>query len=146
MKMRLRHLLIPSVLALSACTTLQLSEDLSPIEAIVAAQDKPTGGVFRLRVKATGAQDGWTYLNSESDYRDQRNLSIELTSGAHRELMRKFGEDPATYLKGKLIRVRGIAQRVTINISYQGIPTGKYYYQTHVRVSDASQISVVDEP
>jgi len=40
------------------------------------------------------------------------------------------------------IATSGTARRERIDFTANGAPTGKYYYQTHVRVSDAAQIVV----
>ena len=133
-----------AILALAGCDSPLLKDDISPVEAIVAAQERPITGVFRLRVQATGAHDRWIYLNSELDYRDQRNLSIELTREASEQLTHRLKQDPREFFKGKLIRVQGTAQRVKIRFTFQDVVTDKFYYQTHVRVTDASQITVLD--
>ena len=141
--MRCYSLLVTAILALAGCVS-PFKSDISPVEAIVAAQERPITGVFRFRVQATGAHDRWIYLNSELDYRDQRNLSIELTREASEELTRLFKEDPRVFFKGKLIRIHGTAQRVKIRFTFQEVVTDKFYYQTHVRVTDASQITVLE--
>ena len=46
-------------------------------------------------------------------------------------------------LKGKRILVSGTARTVRIDFLTDNRPTGKYYYQTHVRVDHASQIKVL---
>lgn len=118
---------------------------IKPADAVQqAAGAAPAGvsGVFSLTVQATGSQDGFIYLNSELDYRDQRNLSIALTAKAAKQLQAQLGASPEVALKGHQIIVSGIAKRVTIRLSHDGKPTDKYYYQTHVLVSDARQIQL----
>ncbi|MBV9044057.1 MAG: hypothetical protein JO348_05350 [Alphaproteobacteria bacterium] len=119
---------------------------MTPREAVFGAADAaPQGvaGVFRLSIKATGHQDGHVYLNSEADYRDQRNLSIDLCPVALPGLIKKFGSDPERFFLGKDIDVRGVAERVKIIFLAYGVPTEKYYYQTHVVVCSADQITLV---
>lgn len=110
----------------------------------MAASAAPAGveGVFAMRVQATGAQGHLTYLNSEQDCRDQRNLTVAIAPEAARQLTRRFGEHPRISLRDKDIRVRGSAVRTTIRFYANGKPTAKYYYQTHVNVTDAGQIEV----
>lgn len=118
---------------------------IAPAEAIqLAAASAPGGvpGIFELQVQATGRQDGNLYLNSETDYRDQRNLSIALSPAAIRTLAAQLGQDPAVALQGKRLRVMGKAVRVPIHFVSNGRTTDKYYYQTHVNVNDAAQIQV----
>lgn len=118
---------------------------IAPAEAIqYAAASAPAGvsGIFELQVQATGRQDGNLYLNSETDYRDQRNLSIAVHPAAIRTLAAQLGQDPALALQGKRLRVMGKALRVPIYLAANGRTTDKYYYQTHVNVTDAAQIQV----
>lgn len=94
-------------------------------------------------MQATGSQDNFTYLNSELDYRDQRNLTIAISPGAARQLEAQLGAPPTVALKGKRILVNGVAVRTKIVFLADGKPTDKYYYQTHVRVTDATQIELL---
>ncbi len=82
------------------------------------------------------------FLNSEVDYRDQRNLTVAVAPTAVAALQARLGGDPRVALKGRDIVVTGSAMRIRIVFSANGQPTDKYYYQTHVRVSDADQIVV----
>ena len=121
------------------------SQWVQPVQAVqLAAAAAPDGvpGVFALQVQGTGTQDGFTYLNSELDYRDQRSLTIAITSSAAKQLETKLGAPAIIALKGKRILVKGIATRTKIDFTTDGRPTGKYYYQTHVRVTDPEQIQV----
>jgi hypothetical protein len=116
---------------------------MGPTAAILRAADaapRAVPGDFVMHVAATGRQDGRIYLNSERDYRDQRNLTVAIEPQAIPLLERKFGASPDAYFRGKWIEVRGAAQRVRIDFIAGGRPTSKYYYQTHVRVADPSQI------
>ena len=83
------------------------------------------------------------FLNSEEDYRDQRSLNV----GVHPRVTARFmainGMPPDLFLKGKLIRVTGRAKRVRVDFVVRGERSGKYYYQTQVRVTDLNQIEVV---
>jgi len=53
-----------------------------------------------------------------------------------------LGEHPSVALKGKDILVRGKAVRTTIRLIADGRVSDKYYYQTHVNVTDPAQINV----
>jgi len=94
-------------------------------------------------VQATGSRDGFTYLNSELDYRDPRCLTIAIPKAVALKLQAQLGEDPLQALKGKHVVVNGTAKRVTVLFLKDGKPTGKYYYQTHVTVTNPKQITVV---
>jgi len=95
-----------------------------------------------MRVQSTGTQGDRSFLNSEMDYRDQRNLTVALTRRAAEELWERIGADPMVALKGRNILVTGSAVRTKIYFFAQGVMTDKYYYQTHVNVSNANQVVV----
>lgn len=118
---------------------------ITPPQAVLLAANAAPRGVqatFAMKVQATGTQDGRSFLNSELDYRDQRNLTVVLNSRAAQQLRERLGADPLVALKGRNILVTGLAIRTKIHFIANGTPTGKYYYQTHVNVTDASQLVV----
>ena len=120
---------------------------MSPEEAVMAAAEAAPGGVpgvFAMRVTATGWVDRRVYLNSENDYRDQRNLTINISPGAAAALARRHGARADRFFAGKAIEVRGTARRTRIDFISRNRPTGLYYYQTQVAVTDPDQIEVVD--
>jgi hypothetical protein len=136
-----------ALLLASGCATTSStnSQWIQPVQAVqLAAAAAPDGvpGVFALQVQATGTQDGFTYLNSELDYRDQRCLTVAITPDAAQQLEAKLGGPAIIALKGKLILVKGTAARTRVDFITDGKPTGKYYYQTHVRVTDPGQIQI----
>lgn len=110
--------------------------------AAAAGEGRGVDGVFALNVRATGEAAGSLFLNSEKDYRDPRNLSVELRPQARTALAEQLGGDPGQALQGKPIRVRGTARLVKVVFISDGKPTDNYYYQTQVRVSDAAQIQL----
>lgn len=121
---------------------------ITPTEAVTYASylapKAGLAGTFRLEVKAVGEQNGFYYLNSETDYRDRNCLTIAMPAAVMARLAYGEGRDAAEKrFKGRTIFVRGVAQRVKIGIfDDAGKPTGKYYYQVHVRVGEAAQISL----
>lgn len=119
----------------------------TPQEAVMRAADAAPGGVdgvFVLEVRATGRQGEWLYLNSETDYRDQRNLSVAVGPELAADLTRRFGQDAGGFLKGRRVAILGAARRVRIELTDpNGSPTGKYYYQTHVRLQGADRLTVL---
>ena len=119
---------------------------MTPREAGFKAADAAPAGItgrFRLTIQATGHQDGHIYLNSKTDYCDQRNLSVDLCPVSLASVKAKFAADPEAFFVGKEIEVRGMAHRVKITFLSDGKPTDRYYYQTHVFVCSADQISLV---
>lgn len=97
-----------------------------------------------LQVNAVGKQNGITYLNSELDYRDQRNISVVISAAVLEKIETLFGGALDHAAAGKHIVVNGPTQRVTIwFFDKDGKRTDKYYYQTHIVVSDPSQIRLL---
>lgn len=117
----------------------------SPREAVLGAADaapRPLPGYFVMFVRRTGREEDRVYLNSEADYRDQRNLTISIDPAAVRELAGRYGMAPDEYLRGRLIVVAGAARRTRIDfIDHGDRSTGLYYFQTQVPVHYADQIS-----
>ncbi len=118
------------------------------MDAVFAAADAAPGaisGVFTMRVRAGGRERGRIFLNSEHDYRDQRNLTIRLEPAAAQFLEQELGMPPEGFFLGKSIRVLGQARRERIDfIRSSGRRSGLYYYQTHVAVNDPEQIEIVE--
>lgn len=120
---------------------------IGPLEAIrSAATAAPRGvpGVYGFRVQAAGRQDGNIYLNSELDYRDQRNLTVAIRPSAFDGLRARLGGEPDAVLIGREVTVEGEARRVRIRFTSAGSDTGLYYYQTHVDVTRAEQLRVTE--
>ena len=96
-----------------------------------------------MRVVSTGRQRDVIYLNSETDYRDQRCLTLAIHPSAIPGFVEKYGEDPDSYFKNKMVHVTGEARRVKIWFFSKGQRTESYYYQTHVLVNSESRIKVL---
>lgn len=122
---------------------------MPPMVAVLAASDAGTRGapgIFGFVVAGTGSDDGGVvYLNSEEDYRDQRALTVRMTHGAVDAWKHLHREDPQA-LRGRHITVVGYARRIRIDFTAGGLPTGKYYYQTHVDVVEPWQVMVGPAP
>ena len=112
-----------------------------------AAGSAPDGveGEYVLKIKAAGKQGPFVYLNTEFDYRDQRSVTVAIHPSLVPLFVEKYGATPQEYFINKSVSVFGQAKRIRINFGLQGKPSGKYYYQTHIRVMDIAQIKVLDE-
>jgi hypothetical protein len=110
-----------------------------------AASPSGTSGVFEFAVRAAGRANGIIYLNSELDYRDPRNLSVVITPAVAADLTRRFGRAPDAFLMRKAIAVRGTARKTRILFLANGRPTSKYYFQTHLRLRRADDLTVSGE-
>lgn len=122
--------------------------EFTPIEAgMRAANAAPARmgvrAVFAMPVRRAEKAGKRFFLNSEADYRDQRNLSVAIEPGAYRLLRDRFGKKLDAVFLGRKVRVFGLAKRVQIGFFANGRPTGLYYYQTHVTVTDPAQIEIV---
>lgn len=126
-------------------TTSTFSEPMAIIKAAADSAPKGVPGQYTLKIVATGSQGKYVYLNTEKDYRDQRAITVALHPKVIEQLSAKHGVPPQEYFVNKAILVNGKAQRVKIAFLSDGKPSGKYYYQTHIRVLDISQLKVVDE-
>lgn len=147
----LRHLTIAAIpVMLTACAP-QMSQRspifLSPAQAVFNAADRPAGfsGVFEMVVRASGRQRGILFLNSERDYRDQRNLSIAIAPDVARDLQSRLGGPIEEKLLDAVIAVRGTARKTRIHFTENGQPTGKYYFQTHLWLRSARDLTVAGE-
>ena len=144
----MKTLTLIGAVALAGCATSQASRDaVVPMVAIERAAGLAPGaypGIFVMTVRASGRQGSSLYLNSENDYRDPRNLSLEIRPIAQAQLESRLGAPAETALQGRTIRVDGEARRVRIDFTTDGRPTGKYYYQTHVVIERGEQLLSVD--
>ncbi|HEY0626147.1 MAG TPA: hypothetical protein VGD10_05380 [Allosphingosinicella sp.] len=114
--------------------------------AAADAAPRAVPGIFAMKVSATGRNKKRVYLNSEQDYRDQRNITINIAPAAAERLARRYGAPADRFFMGKNIRVHGAARRERIDFVGANLrPTGLYYYQTHVHVTDPDQISIVSD-
>jgi len=115
-----------SVLALAALSLAASPAPMAPREAIFAAADAAPSavpGTFVMHVTATGRVGPRIYLNSEADYRDQRNLSIAISPWAAQQLAHRFGGAPEARLRGRTIAVR--APRGGPGLASSTISTGR---------------------
>lgn len=138
-----------ATLLLSGCATqAPLPQDAStPMQVIslaATAAPQPVLTTIAMQVHAVGSDGGVTYLNSESDYRDQRNVSIAIPVAALAAVEAKFGGPLDKTAHGKHILVHGAARRVTIwFVNSDGQRSNKFYFQTHIAISDPDQIQVL---
>tara|TARA_R110001606_G_scaffold393874_1_gene564249 strand:- start:2490 stop:2993 length:504 start_codon:yes stop_codon:yes gene_type:complete len=122
---------------------------LNPIEAISYADHVGTkagvSGKFLMVVQAVGETKDTIFLNSEEDYRDRNCLTIAVRKSVMDQILKSGGYASAEEaFRGKQIVVTGTARKLRVDfIGNDQKPTGKYYYQIHVRVRDAKQIDIV---
>ena len=147
----MKKLLLALVVVLTGCSStsppasLALSDTMEIIEAAASAAPDSVLGEYTLHIVASGAQNHFVYLNTEKDYRDQRAVTVALNPRIISQLTAKYGMSPEQFFVDKTIVVAGEAQRVKIILGRNHKPTDKYYYQTHIRLMDISQILAVYE-
>jgi hypothetical protein len=149
---RMRVVFLAGLLALSACQSASVryptadGQVIAPALAVMAAADAaPQGyaGTFGFTVLRADMVGPRLFLNSYPDYRDQRNLSIAIDSRVLPALRDRYGKDLRAAFLNHEIRVVGVARKTRIAFTVKGRPTDKYYFQTHVAVTDPNQILIV---
>jgi len=150
MKIVTKYCFITVVFILSiACSNHQISEPTPTtlttweiIEQTEAMAPKGLKGEFLLTIKNSGKQSSNIYLNTQEDYRDRRNISITLLPSFQQAFNAKYRTDLRRFYENKTVRVKGEAKRVKIWFYTQGKQAEKYYFQTHIIVSDLNQITI----
>jgi hypothetical protein len=115
---------------------------ITPAEAVFAANEDPQRGIsgtFVFTVKNTDVTEDRIYLNSERDYRHQLALNVWLDAAQREALQKQLGM-PLEYLVNRRLLVQGTARRTTIAFTHDGKPSGKYYFQTQLQVSDPRHV------
>jgi hypothetical protein len=107
-------------------------EPITPAEAIKQI-GKPTV-LVEMTVKA--AKDrlerrGIIYLDSEEDFKDEKNLGVAISAEAAAKFKDKGIADPAAHFDGKTIRVRGCVMR--------------FEERPYLPVHDPAQITLVEK-
>jgi hypothetical protein len=146
----MKHFVLLSILVLSACSTTPATTPPSAptdvMQLIVqseASAPKGIKGTFQLSIKASGMENGTTYLNTELDYRDRRNITLALLPNTIAAFTAKYGSAPDTYFVNNNVEVTGEAKRFKTWFSVNGKRTDKYYFQTHINVGSIDQIKVL---
>jgi DNA/RNA endonuclease YhcR with UshA esterase domain len=83
------------------------SKPLTPAEAIKNVNEKVTVEMIVKASKNRLEKRGEIYLDSEQDFRDEKNLAIVITKTAAPRFKEAGIDDPAAHYKGKTIRVQG---------------------------------------
>jgi len=123
------------VVAFAPCGLLVAQEDakpLTPQEAVKKVDEQVT---VRMDVKSTGGNTA-RYLNSEADYRSDKNFAIFIPQNALVKFHKADIDEPSVYYKGKTIQVTGMvslgSSKTTSN-------------RPQIRVEDPAQIKVIDK-
>jgi DNA/RNA endonuclease YhcR with UshA esterase domain len=119
-----------SLLCLPALAGTDADKPIPPAEAAKHVDKKCT---VEMVVKSTGKARTGTpvFLNSEDDFRDQKNFTVLLDKEAVEKFKKAQVEDPAAHFKGKTVRVTG-----TVKL---------YRERPEIVVNDPGQIQVVEK-
>jgi hypothetical protein len=146
----MRYLILLSMLILSGCSstsTVNSNTDVASVMNLIALTEEnaPRGvkGTFQFPIKAAGSQNSVIFLNTETNYRDRRNISVAIHPKLIDALTIKYRVSPEIFFINKTVEVTGEAKRVKIHLAVDGRKTTKYYFQTHVRVTSLNQIKVL---
>jgi hypothetical protein len=146
----MKYLIILSILIISACssthqvtTTSNFTDIIQLIEKAKRKHPEEVRGTFQIPIKATGSQAGVIYLNSDLDYRNPTSIAVALEASTIDSFTKRYGSSPDLYFLNKTIEVVGKVKRIKIYLSEHGKRTKKYYYQTHIKVTNIDKIKVL---
>ena len=127
----------PNLFGLAADTK---TDVMALIEQASAVAPQSVEGSFVFDIKDAETIWPYTYLNTEEDYRDRRNITVRVFAGVEKDVRLRFGQTLEEYFANSRIAVTGEAKRVKIIFLSKGKPTDKYYYQIHLDVTSIEQI------
>jgi hypothetical protein len=120
---------------LCAATALALVDDKIPVRPASEARDHiDQKGTYEFVVRTTKNADKRKvyYLDSEEDFRDEKNLALVIAYEDAEKFKKAGVDDPSVYYKGKTIRVTG-------NVIHESD-------QVRIHVTEPSQIELVAMP
>src|SRR5262245_52687424 len=117
------------ILLILSCTCQADDKDVKPLSPAQAAKRLNEMCTVEMEVKSTGTSKTTVFLNSEANFRDDKNFTIVIGTKAADQLKKEKIDDPAAHFKGKTIRVTG-----TVTL---------YKERPQIRVEEAKQIMVV---
>ena len=130
--MLIRSLLLVGVLVLTASAEDDKKDKpLTPVEARKKIGEKITVEMEVRAAKNALAKRGEIYLDSEENFRDEKNFAVVVTKTGAESLKAAGIDDPADHFKGKTIRAKG-------KVSEQdGVP--------RIEIDDAKQIEIPEK-
>lgn len=114
------------------------------IEKTEARAPQGLKGEFKLHIKNSGKQSSRVFLNTQEDYRDRRNITVTLLPSFQKAFLEKHDVGIRNFYEDHTILVTGEAKRMKIWFTPNGRRSTKYYFQTHIIVSDLNQITVLN--
>lgn len=126
------QLLLLLVFVPGICAADDQPKPITPTEAVKQV-GKPSV-VIEMTVKAAKdrlGKRGIIYLDSEADFKDDKNLGVAISAEAAAKFKNKGITDPAAHFKGKTVRVRGCVMR--------------FEERSYLPIHDPDQITVVEK-
>jgi hypothetical protein len=122
------------LLFVSGPAVIQAAKDdnkpLTPVAARVKVGERITVEMTVQAAKDRLDKRGEIYLDSEKDFRDQKNFAVVITRAGAASLKKTGVDSPAEHFKGKKIRATGTVKNV------DKVP--------RIEIDDAKQIRIVD--
>jgi len=125
--MRLTAFFLGLILISAVCGDDKPVKPMTPAEAAKKINEKVT---VEMVVKSTGGNKA-TFLNSEEDFKDDKNFTVFIPETTVEKLKKAKIEEPKTYYKGKTIHVTG-----TVTL---------YSEKPQIKVEEPEQIKVVEK-
>jgi len=107
-----------------------LAQDAAPLTPAEAAKRVDQKVTVEFQVKSTGGKTA-VYLNSEEDFKSDKNFTVFLPAKAVEKFKAKKVDDPAAHFKGKTVRVTG-----TVTL---------FKERPQIKVEGPDQITVVEK-
>jgi DNA/RNA endonuclease YhcR with UshA esterase domain len=102
--MRLRTFVIVSSFLWLPLALAGQSEPIGPAEAAKKVNEEVT---LRMEVKSAALRKDVCFLNSEADFKDDKNFTIFIDKDALAKFKEAKIDDPAAHFKGKTVQVKG---------------------------------------
>jgi DNA/RNA endonuclease YhcR with UshA esterase domain len=102
-----------------------------PISTAEAAKKVNEEVTVEMKVKSAALREGVCFLNSEEDYKDDKNFTIFIDKDTLAKFKDAKIEDPAAHFKGKTVQVKG---KVAL-----------YRDRPEIKVSGPDAIKIVDK-
>ena len=127
-----RSICLAVLLLCSAGVTADEPKAVTPAEAIKQiGQPKVLVEMVVKKAKDRLEKRGIVFLDSEDDFKDEKNLGVAISAEAAAKFKEKGINDPATHFEGKTIRVRGCVMR--------------FEERPYLPVHDPDQITIVEK-
>jgi DNA/RNA endonuclease YhcR with UshA esterase domain len=121
-----------AVLGCFLCFSVAGGQDApKPITTAEAAKKVNEQVTLQMDVKSAALRGTTCFLNSEDDYRDEKNFTIFIDADALAKFKEGKIEDPAAHFKGKTVKVTG---KVTL-----------YRDRPQIKVSGPDAIKIVEK-